>query len=161
LDAREHPGRLTTMLTIKQQYTLSLIKKIKKSLFTTSDIHQAQGKQPTLSKKAIIYHVATLRRQNKVVRIKKGSYMLPETIPIQVAAPTPPVMTNQKAKRTPQLTLSEELPSFLAHEDIEKLLDWKNESINDTNQKIQHLQLKITKLEKQKEILKTIKTKFC
>ena len=35
------------------------------------------------------------------------------------------------------------------------------ESINNTNQKIETLQLKITKLEKQKEVLNNIKSKFC
>jgi|TARA_Y100000034_G_scaffold118163_1_gene158537 hypothetical protein len=150
------------MLTVKQQYTLNLIQKIKKSLFTTNEIYEAQGKRPTLSKKAIIYHMATLRKQNKVLRIKKGNYMLPETIPLQVITTVnPPIASNKKAKQPSQTKLSEELPSFLAHEDIQKLLDWKNESINETNQKIQHLQLKVTKLEKQKEVLRTIKTKFC
>tara|TARA_Y100000310_G_C20333897_1_gene646553 strand:+ start:179 stop:631 length:453 start_codon:yes stop_codon:yes gene_type:complete len=150
------------MLTTKQQYTLDLIKKTKKSLFTISEIYEAQGKRPTLSKKAIMYHIISLKKQNKVLRIKRGSYMLPETIPIQTTTPTSStVAISQKVKTSSQSNSLEGLPAFLAHEDIEKLLSWKNESIHNTKQQMQHLQLKITKLEKQKTILKTIKTKFC
>jgi len=141
--------------TVKQQYVLSLIKKLNRPVFTTNELYETQGKKKQLSKKAITYHMISLKAQSKIIRVRRGSYILPETIPQQA------ISTKINPDVNKPKVASNELPSFLAHEDIGKLLDWKNESISDTNQKIENLKLKIIKLEKQKNILKTIKTTFC
>lgn len=137
--------------TNKQKSVLSLIDKLNKTVFSPEDLYQAQGNNQLFSRKAITIHLSTLTRDHGDVltRVKKGQYMLTKTI----AAATP--------QQTITIVPKEELPGFLAHEDIDKLIEWKNNSIRTTSEAISNLKLKITKLENQKEQLNNIKNKFC
>ena len=137
--------------TKKQQSVLSLIDKLNKTVFSPEDLFQAQGSNQIFSRKAITIHLGSLTRDHASIltRIKKGQYMLTKTI----AAVTP--------QETFTILPKEDLPGFLAHEDIDKLIEWKNNSIKSTNETIANLKLKINKLENQKEQLNNIKNKFC
>jgi hypothetical protein len=137
--------------TRKQQSVLSLINKLNKTVFSPEELYQAQGNNQLLSRKAITVHLGSLIRDHAetLTRVKKGQYMLTETI--TAAAP----------QQTITIMPKEDLPGFLAHEDIDKLIEWKNSSIRTTNESIDNLKLKITKLENQKEQLNSIKSKFC
>ena len=137
--------------TNKQKSVLSLIKKLNKTVFSPDELYQAQGNNELFSRKAITIHLNTLTRDHSdtLTRVKKGQYMLTETI--TAAAPQQPITIIPK----------EDLPGFLAHEDIDKLIEWKNNSIKTTNETINNLKLKIIKLENQKEQLNNIKNKFC
>jgi hypothetical protein len=137
--------------TNKQKSVLSLIRKLNKTVFSPDELYQAQGNNELFSRKAITVHLNTLTRDHSgtLTRVKKGQYMLTETI--TAAAPQQPITIIPK----------EDLPGFLAHEDIDKLIEWKNNSIKTTNETINNLKLKIIKLENQKEQLNNIKNKFC
>lgn len=152
-------------LTHKQNSILTLIRKNNQTVFSPEDIYKAQGDNQVFSQKAITIHLCTLVRDfnNIVSRVKKGQYMLTESIPkISVNSPA-----NNTAELTQDkvliehLSSAESLPAFLAHEDIDKLIEWKNSSIQMTSEKIENLKLKINKLEKQKNQLNNIKNKFC
>jgi hypothetical protein len=152
-------------LTHKQNSILTLIKKNNQTVFSPEDIYKAQGDNPVFSQKAVTIHLCTLARDfnNVVSRVKKGQYMLTESIPkISVTMPTN-TATEQVSNKVliEHLSSTESLPAFLAHEDIDKLIEWKNSSIQMTSEKIENLKLKINKLEKQKDQLKNIKNKFC
>jgi|13_taG_2_1085334.scaffolds.fasta_scaffold00011_57 hypothetical protein len=142
--------KLTNTYTKKQQSVLNLVNKLNKTVFSPNELYTAQGKDKPFSRKAISVHLSTLRTNNPslLTRVKKGQYMLTETINA--------VSTNQFS-----ITPKEELPGFLAYEDIDKLIEWKNASITDTNATIDFLKLKIVKLEKQKQLLNNIQNKFC
>lgn len=137
--------------TSKQRSVLSLINKLNKTVFSPEELYYAQGSNQVFSKKAICNHLTTITREhaNVLTRVKKGQYMLTETI----AAVAP--------QKTITIIPKEELPGFLAHEDIDKLIEWKNNSIKTTSEAIENLKLKIIKLENQKEQLNNIKNKFC
>ena len=142
------------MLTAKQRYTLSLINKIDAAHFTTEGIYLAQGNNKQLSKKALTGHLTMLLKKDEIYKVRRGNYALttPQVAPPPISNTSPP---------SSSLLLSNELPSFLAHEDIEKLLEWKSQSIGATYKEIERLQLKVIKLEKQKTTISNIKVKFC
>ena len=146
------------MNTVKQKAILNLINKLNKTVFTPNDIYQIQGSNKPFTKKAIGFHLIGLVNTNQISRIKRGQYMTQQTMSnLQINQDN----NNNNIKPINNQSKKEDLPSFLAHEDIEKLLAWKLESINNTNQQIETLQLKINKLKKQKEVLNNIKAKFC
>lgn len=146
------------MLTTKQQYVINLIAQTERQTFTTEDLYLAQDKNKLLSRKAIVSHLLVLMKLNEVHRVKRGNYALKSTAEMPQSISIPHVESPTQTKKTSSY---DELPSFLAHEDIEKLLDWKSRSINEAHKEIAHLQLKVTKLEKQKETISNIKIKFC
>lgn len=151
-------------LTHKQNSILTLIRKNNQTVFSPEDIYKSQGDNPVFSQKAVTIHLCTLARDfnNIVSRVKKGQYMLTESIPkvpaLQTSNPTEQIVSKIPSE---YLTAAEILPAFLAHEDIDKLIEWKNSSIQMTSEKIENLKLKINKLEKQKDQLNNIKNKFC
>lgn len=152
-------------LTHKQNSILTLIKKNNQTVFSPEDIYKAQGENTVFSQKAVTIHLCTLARDfnNVVSRVKKGQYMLTESIP-KVSIALPDVNTAEQIANkaiAEHLSSPEFLPAFLAHEDIDKLIEWKNSSIQMTSEKIENLKLKINKLEKQKNQLNNIKNKFC
>ena len=144
--------------TNKQKSVLSLIKKLNKTVFSPEELYNAQGNTQLFSKKAITIHLSCLTRDHAelLTRVKKGQYMLTETI-------TAASIKNSQQQEPNLFTIEkkENLPGFLAHEDIDKLIEWKDASIKNTNETIDNLKLKIIKLENQKEQLNNIKTKFC
>lgn len=150
-------------LTHKQKSILTLIKKNNQTVFSPEDIYKAQGNNQVFSQKAVTIHLCTLARDftNVISRVKKGQYMLTESIPKITLPDTNTVQQIANKAITEHLYSAESLPAFLAHEDIEKLIEWKNFSIQETSEKIENLKLKITKLEKQKNQLNNIKDKFC
>ena len=143
--------------TNKQQAVISLIKKLNKTVFSPEELYNAQGNTQLFSKKAITIHLSCLTRDHAelLTRVKKGQYMLTETI---TAAAT---KNSQQEPEVFTIERKENLPGFLAHEDIDKLIEWKDTSIKHTNETINNLKLKIIKLENQKEQLNNIKAKFC
>ena len=148
------------MNTVKQKAILNLINKLNKTVFTPNDIYQIQGNNKPFTKKAIGFHLIALVNSNQISRIKRGQYMTQQTVSgLQINQDNN--NNNNNNKPINKESNKEDLPSFLAHEDIEKLLAWKLESINNTNRQIETLQLKINKLKKQKEVLNNIKAKFC
>ena len=142
--------------TKKQTSILSLIKKLNKTLFSPEELYVTQGVNQAFTKKAITIHLGSLVRDhsNVLTRVKKGQYMLTETINAATQAVTP-------VEEVEESEIKENLPGFLAHEDIDKLIEWKNNSIKSTNETIDNLKLKILKLENQKQQLNSIKKKFC
>ncbi len=142
------------MLTTKQRYTLSLINKIDAAHFTTEGVYLAQGNNKQLSKKALTGHLTMLLKKDEIYKVRRGNYAL--TTP-----PAAPILNLDISTSSSNLLTSSELPSFLAHEDIEKLLEWKSQSIGATYKEIERLQLKVVKLEKQKTTISNIKVKFC
>ncbi len=142
--------------TTKQKSILSLINKTNKTVFSPNDLYEAQGKTKIFSRKAIIFHLSTLvSTTNALTRVKRGQYMTAQT----VSTITGDTTRNPIVESI--ITNPSNLPAFLAHEDIEKLIEWKNISIANTTDKIDNLKLKIAKLENQKEQLNSIKKKFC
>lgn len=145
--------------TKKQTSILSLIKKLNKTVFSPDELYVAQGNNQVFTRKAITIHLGSLTRDhsNVLTRVKKGQYMLTETITAAAQSVTPVRIVEEQHP----IELRETLPGFLAHEDIDKLIEWKNNSIKSTNETINNLKLKINKLENQKQQLNNIKTKFC
>jgi hypothetical protein len=141
------------MLTAKQRYTLNLINKIDTAHFTTEGVYLAQGNSKQLSKKALTGHLTMLLKKDKIYKVRRGNYAL--------ATPAAPILNLDALTSSSSPLSSSELPSFLAHEDIEKLLEWKSQSIGATYKEIERLQLKVIKLEKQKTTISNIKVKFC
>ena len=146
--------------TKKQTSILSLIKKLNKTVFSPEELYIAQGNNTVFTKKAITIHLGSLTRDHSSIltRVKKGQYMLTETIAAATQTNVPVVPITQDQIST---EIKDTLPGFLAHEDIDKLIEWKNNSIKSTNETINNLKLKINKLENQKQQLNNIKTKFC
>tara|TARA_S200000501_G_C20518641_1_gene610232 strand:+ start:225 stop:662 length:438 start_codon:yes stop_codon:yes gene_type:complete len=142
--------------TNKQKSILSLIDKANKTVFTPNELYESQGKAKVFSRKAITLHLSNLASTtDALTRVRRGQYMTAQT----VSTITGDVSKNPIIESI--VTNPGNLPAFLAHEDIEKLIEWKNISIANTTDKIDNLKLKITKLENQKEQLNSIKKKFC
>ena len=142
--------------TTKQKSILSLINKTNKTVFSPNDLYEAQGKTKIFSRKAITLHLSTLvSTTNALTRVRRGQYMTAQTVSTITGD------TSRNPIIESIVTNPDNLPAFLAHEDIEKLIEWKDISIANTTDKINNLKLKITKLENQKEQLNSIKKKFC
>jgi hypothetical protein len=152
-------------LTTKQAYIMKLIRKANKTTFSTTTLFETQYKQNALSRKAITFHLMNLVKLQQITRTKRGQYMLTETIKNSMKNITKTNKGGAKSLKNSTVSIEPnktvDLPTFLAHEDIDKLLSWKTESIQETTQTIENLNLKITKLKKQKETLTNIKTQFC
>ncbi len=155
-------------ITRKQRYVLNIINKINKPSFSPKDIFNGQGRSKLFTNKVITNHLINLEKNGKLTRLCKGHYMLTATIQNKMKAKDiQPLQILPKAKTTEAKPISTktsntlDMPQFLSNEDIQKLLDWKEQSIQNTNEDIQKLNLKLTKLKKQISILNDLKDHFC
>jgi hypothetical protein len=151
------------LLTTKQTAIFNLINKSNKIIITPQSLYLQQKARKIFTNKAISQHLQNFTRMGVLIRVKHGSYMLAKTIKetaLQVSTALKPIQA-PKIKETISLQKKETLPSFLSHEDIEKLIEWKTTSITQTTEKITNLQLKINKLKGQQTTLFGIKKQFC
>ena len=162
------------LLTIKQNQILQLIQKNNKIIITPRGVFLQQKKNQIFTNKAISQHLQNLTKIGLLIRVKQGNYMLADSIKTPQKAPkttqkskaakiqkAPVVLATPEVKEILVAPKKETLPSFLSHEDIEKLIEWKKDSITKTTERIENLQLKINKLKSQQTTLFSIKKQFC